>query len=132
MRTYDQVIADIDTAGHPFSNHSEYDNWADRFCYRCVHDNEQARQYCPILSAAVGGEGWPTEWTRRRAGTEPTTFEVVDTCTEFEERRRGGGPKPPVPPKPRVEVDGQLDIIDAYLDTAINELTTEPATAVTA
>lgn len=130
MRTYDQVLADVDTTEQPFSNGTEFDIWADRHCHSCVHDNEATENYCPILSAAIGGKGWPTEWTRRRAGTEPTTYEAVDTCTDFEQRRRGGGGGVPKPtPKPRVEVDGQLDIVDAYLDTAIGELTTAPAAA---
>lgn len=134
MRTYDEALADIDADNPPFSNGSEFEIWAGRHCYECVHDNANTEKYCPILSAALGGQGWPTEWTRRRAGTEPTTYEAVDTCTDFEERRHGGGdPKPRPAPKPQVQVDGQLDLIDAYLDTAIRELTTEPArTAVTA
>ena len=118
-----------DAAGErPFSNGTEWDIWADRWCYRCQHDDGSADKCCPIITVALL-EGWPKEWTRERhefttvEGT-PASYEVVDTCTEFEERRDpGDGPDPE--PEPTPVVEGQLDLIDAYLDTAIAELTPE-------
>jgi len=113
-------------SGRPFSNHTEFDIWADRYCYRCRKDNEETELYCPILGMAIAEGAWPDEWTARthawEAGGKSGSYEVVDTCTEFEERRddEGDGSEPEPPPV----VEGQLDLIDAYLDTAIGELTT--------
>ncbi len=148
MRTEDQIRADA-TDERPFSNGSEYDIWADRHCYNCVNDDADTEKYCPILNVALLGQGWPKEWTRhyvkfgaRIEGTnrvevsettadDPDGCRFVDTCTEFEERRNGGGGgDAPKPPTPQVECDGQLDIIDAYVDTAISELTPKQAEAV--
>lgn len=144
MRTEEQIRADA-ADERPFSNGSEYDMWADRHCYDCVNDDATTEKYCPILNVALLGQGWPKEWTRhyvkfgnRIEGTtrvevsettadDPDGCMFVGTCTEFEKRRDdgGGGPKPA--PKPQPECDGQLDIIDAYVDTAISELTPKPA-----
>lgn len=149
MRTEDEIRADA-ADQPPFSNGTEWDMWATRHCYECVHDNPNAdpEVFCPIITVALVGKGngpmWPTEWTRRyvrfgariegtdRVEVSDTTADdpdgclFVGTCTEFEERRDDGpGDKPePVPPP---EVNGQLDLIDAYLDTAIGELTKAPA-----
>ncbi len=154
MRTMEQIQADADDTRRPFSNSTEFEMWADDKCYECVNDtmgvaNPDPEVFCPILSAALLG-GWPKEWTRKHLkfgkrieGTtrvevsettadDPDGFEYVDTCTEFEERRNGGGGgDAPKPTPPRVECDGQLDIIDAYLDTAVAELTPNPVAAVT-
>ncbi len=131
MRTYEQIL-DTAPERRPFSNGTEFDMWADRHCYRCVNDDDATERYCPILSVALTGH-WPAEWSRTRhdfttVDGDPSFYESVDTCTDFEERRKRGrdsGPKPP--PQPRPECDGQLDIVDVYLDTAIDELTTAPA-----
>lgn len=131
MRTEEEIQASAAPGERPFSNHTEYDMWADRYCYECVNDDDATETYCPILSVALLGS-WPQEWTRARrefttVDGNPAHYDYVDTCTEFEERRKGGGgePKPPTP-KPVVQCDGQLDIVDAYLDTAIDELTAVP------
>lgn len=136
MRTEDEIQADAADES-PFSNGTEYEIWSDGYCGRCVHDNPGRNQFCPILGVAILGS-WPTEWTRAthtwEIGDKSGSYEVVDTCTEFEERRRGGrgGDGPPKPKPPVVECDGQLDIVDAYLDTALAELTPQPSEAVTA
>ena len=118
-------------SGRPFSNHTEFEVWADRYCYRCRKDSEETELYCPILGMAIAEGGWPDEWTARthtwEAGGKSGSYEVVDTCTEFEERRDDEGDDPEPEPEPPPEVEGQLDLIDAYVDTAIRELTTEPA-----
>ncbi len=139
MRTEGQIRADA-TDERPFSNGSEYGIWASRHCYDCVNDDDRTDRFCPILTVAMVGDGsgpmWPKEWTRRThtwaVGDKSGSYEVVDTCTEFEERRDGGGgDDTPKPPTPRVECDGQLDIVDAYVDTAVAELTPKPAEAAT-
>lgn len=126
MRTPDEIQADA-APERAFSNHTEYEIWADRYCWApCVHDDDATEKWCPILTTALLGR-WPAEWTRAKhefttVEGERAHYEVVDTCTEFEERRDdGGGPDPEPTPVP--EVDGQLDLIDAYVDTAIAELT---------
>lgn len=101
----------------------------------------------PILSVAMLG-GWPAEWTRhhlkfgaRIEGTDrvevtettaddPAGFECVDTCTEFEPRRDDGPGDDEPEPEPPPVCDGQLDLIDAYLPTALAELTPAPAVEV--
>lgn len=125
MRTEDEIRADA-AAERPFSNGTEFDIWADRWCWRCVHDNAEAERYCPILTVALQ-KGWPGEWTRERVPFtsvegEATFYERVETCTEFDERRGDGGDDSPEP-EPVPECGGQLDIIDAYLPVALEELT---------
>jgi len=128
MRSQDEIRNDAAAGKRPFSNRSEFDIWADRFCYECVHDDEGKEKYCPILNVAMLGEGWPAEWTRRthnwQAGEASGSYEVVDACTEFEERRDDEGDGSEPEPEPPPVVEGQLDLIDAYLDTALGELTT--------
>lgn len=129
MRSQDEIRTDAAAGKRPFSNRSEFDIWADRFCYECVHDDEGKEKYCPILNVAMLGEGWPAEWTREQVpftdikGVE-RTYERVDVCTEFEERRDERDDDPEPEPEPPPEIEGQLDLIDAYVDTAIGELTT--------
>lgn len=130
MRTLEQIRADA-AAESAFSNHSEYEIWADRNCYECVHDNPETDTFCPILSVALLG-GWPKEWTRRRV--EFTTvegklsfYEVVDTCTEFEQRPddEGGGDDDPPPDGPGpfdAEQPGQTDIFTFFAEDAISKL----------
>ncbi len=134
VRTEAEITADA-AQERPFSNHSEYEVWAERHCYECAHDDEATETYCPILGVALLG-GWPVEWTRRRhewtANGESGTYEVVDTCTEFQQRPEWPGDDdldagPPPPPEPAPECDGQLDLVDAYLPTALAEITRAPA-----
>lgn len=146
MRTEAEIRQDA-ADRRPFSNGSEYGIWADRYCWApCVHDDPDREVFCPVLSVALLGS-WPREWTRRYIkfgkpieGTnrvevsettkdDPAGLEVVDACTEFEERRDDGPDDPDPQPDPPPVCEGQLDLVDAYLDTAIGELTKEPVIA---
>jgi hypothetical protein len=139
VRSEQEIRADA-ADDRPFSNHTEYEIWADRYCWApCVHDDPDRDKFCPILSVALLGS-WPKEWTRRHirfgeriGGTDrvevhetdaadPDGIEIVGECTEFEERPDPGDEPDPEPEPPPV-CDGQLDLIDAYLDTALDELT---------
>jgi hypothetical protein len=135
MRSYEEIKADA-LPERTFSNGSEFDIWADRWCYECVHDDANQEKYCPILSVAMLGEGRPREWTTRKhewtIGDSSGSFDVINTCTEFERRpdNGGGDDEDPGPdPGPPPVHEGQLDLIDAYLDAAIGELSTAPAMA---
>ncbi len=101
--TQDEVTATAESDHRPFSNHSEFDYWAGKTCYECVHDNigagPEPEVFCPILSAAMLGN-WPSQWTRTSEGR-------VDTCTDFEQRTEDNWPPPPPPPP---EVDGQTTL----------------------
>jgi hypothetical protein len=134
VRTEDEIKADVDPK-RPFSNGTEYEIWASSHCYECVNEDfGSTDSYCPILSVALL-DGWPKEWTRQlhkwEIGDASGEYEVVDTCTEFVQRPDwpgdddpDDGPDPDPGPPPVVE--GQLDLIDAYLDTAIGELQKAP------
>lgn len=149
MRPETEITADA-ADERPFSNGTEYEIWADRHCYECVNDDPQAdpEVFCPIITVALLGKGdgpaWPKEWTRRyikfgdriegtnRVEVSETTADdpdgcmFVGTCTEFEQRPDpGDGPEPE--PEPVPDCDGQLDLIDAYLPTALAEITRAPA-----
>lgn len=133
MRTEDEIRADA-VDERPFSNGTEYDMFAGRFCYRCVNDDGMADPplHCPIitvaLSAGSGGRtAWPKEWTReRRTFTtlegKPSFYEYVDACTEFEERRDPGPGDPEPEPPPAPDVDGQIDLIEYAVERFIDEL----------
>lgn len=108
----------------PFSNGTEGFAWMGDWCYECVHNDEETELWCPILTVAILGK-WPTEWTRRQVGwtskDSSGSYEVVDTCTEFEERRDPGpddepesGPGPYDP-----EMDGQTDIFTFIVEDAL-------------
>jgi hypothetical protein len=135
VRPPEQIDADTDRDVKPFSNHTEFEIWASRYCYECVNDDTDAELHCPILGAALLG-GWPKEWTRRthtwQIGDKGGSYEVVDTCTEFVQRPEWPGDDDPgdgPPPEPVPECDGQLDLVDAYLPTALVELRKAPVTA---
>lgn len=133
MRTSEQIAADAEDRS-PFSNHSEFDYWADsgKGCYDCLHDNPATETYCPILSAAMLGN-WPKELTRRYVkfgafdkGTnrfevfettadDPDGCAFVATCTEFEERRDGEDDPEPDPEPPPVNA-GQIDMFEVFAD----------------
>lgn len=126
MRTEDQIRADA-RPGRAFSNGTEYDIWAGKYCYECVNDDPETEKYCPILSVAMLEPVTPKEWVAGKVVTQYGSYEAVESCTEFEQRRRGGdGPDDEPTPVPQPECDGQLDIVDAYLDAAIGELAKAP------
>lgn len=120
---HDTVMANAKDE-RPFSNHSEYEYWADsgRGCYDCIHDNPDVELYCPILGAALLGR-WPAEWTRRvhhwEIGGKSGDYEVADECTGFERRPDGDdGPDVPEPgPQPVAVIDGQVDMFEVFADS---------------
>lgn len=132
MRTSEQISADA-AAERPFSNHTEWEIWADagRGCYDCANDDPDRNKYCPILTAALP-KGWPAEWTRRthtwQAGDASGTYDVVDECTEFEERTHwpgdGDDPDngPPPPPAPPAVIDGQVDMFEVFTDQIVEQV----------
>jgi hypothetical protein len=128
MRTEEQIAADAADKS-AFSNGTEYEIWAGRWCYECVNDNAETETYCPILSVALLGS-WPTEWTRRRVewqiGDGSGSYEAVDTCTEFERRCEGGGDPEPTPEPPPV-IDGQVDMFEVFADQIAEQASTREA-----
>lgn len=137
MRSEEEIRADAEDR-RAFSNGTEYEMWADRWCYRCRNDNAETETYCPILSVALLG-GWPKEWTRhyvkfgayiKEAGRwevsettadDPDGSVFVDTCTEFEERRDGED-EPAPEPEPSPVIPGQVDMFEVFADQAVTEL----------
>lgn len=118
--TEDAVRATAEPNHRPFSNGTEYDIWAARWCFDCRRDDPDTERYCPILTVAVGDQAWPMEWTRRTIGEPPASYQAVDECTEFERRDDDGGDDDPddtpPPPPPAVEIDGQTDILSVFVD----------------
>lgn len=145
MRTEDEIRADA-APRRPFSNGTEWDIFADRQCYVCVHDDAETDKFCPIITVSmVGNDGqpaWPKEWTSRfiRFGApiegttrvevhettadDPNACEFVGECTEFEERRDPGpgDDEPPPDPGPPPVCEGQTDLFGYAVDRFINEL----------
>jgi hypothetical protein len=114
VRTSEQIMADAEDRS-PFSNGSEYDYWADRWCYRCRNDNEETEQWCPILSAAML-RVTPKEWTP--SGENGRVYGNYH-CSEFEERRDDGDdpdPDPEPDPGPAPPIDGQVDMFEVFAD----------------
>lgn len=114
MRAYEEIAADA-TEGRAFSNSTQYEIWADRWCYRCVHDDDETEKWCPILSVSLLGVK-PKEWT---------TLDHVYAdyqCTEFEERRDYDGDDPEPEPEPPPVIDGQIDIFEVFVDQVEQEL----------
>ena len=118
MRTEEQIRADAEPDHRAFSNGTEYEIWAGRYCYECVHDDAETEKWCPILTVALLG-AWPKEWTR---ATEPYTH--VDTCTEFEQRPDDDGPdddepEPDGPGPFDPEMPGEVDIFEVMVEQAL-------------
>lgn len=124
MRTEEEIQADAKDR-RPFSNGTEGYAWMDNWCYRCMKNDEETELWCPLLTVALLGKT-PVEWIDQTADGH----RLGDTyrCIEFEERPddgRGDDEPEPNPGPPPVD-ENQLDLIDAYLDTAIGELSTAP------
>lgn len=136
MRTEEEIQADA-TEARPFSNGSEGHAWTSNWCDECVHNDEETELWCPILSVALLGST-PKEWVeqpwkqvsgRPEGHTAPELGGKYE-CTEFKRRPNDDGDDDPAPdPEPPPEVDGQLDIVDAYLPIALAELSKAPETA---
>jgi hypothetical protein len=135
VRTEEQIQAGA-RDGRPFSNGTEGYAWMGNWCDECVHNDEETEKYCPILTVALLSKT-PAEWVEqpwgqiegRPEGELAPTLGGQYVCTEFERRRDDGDDDPEPGPEPPPEVDGQLDIVDAYLPAALAELTTVPETA---
>jgi hypothetical protein len=154
MKTYDEALA-ASTEKPAFSNGTEGYAWTGTWCDTCIYDRSarDEEKYppdpanggllgCPILAVSLM-DRTPAEWTeqpwrqikgRPEGETAPTLGEKF-TCSEYfrdPESDEDDGPddppdNAPPPEPPPVECDGQLDIIDAYVDTAISELTPKPS-----
>lgn len=133
MRTPDEIRADAEDR-RPFSNSTEYEIWAGRGrgCYDCTQDDDATEKWCPVLGAALAGS-WPKEWTRRthrwESGGKSGSYEVVDECSEFEERRdddggEDGEPDPEPDPGPPPVIEGQIDMFEVFADRIADEATT--------
>lgn len=150
MRSY-QEIQDAAKDKPAFSNGTEGYAWTGTWCDTCIYDRSarDEEKYppdpanggllgCPILAVAILGQT-PEEWSeqpwrqirgRPEGETAPALGEKF-TCSEYfrdPDIDEDDGPdnpphNPPPPEPPPIEVDGQLDLIDAYLDTALAELT---------
>ncbi len=123
MRSYDEAYAAFrDTPA--FSNSTDGEVWMGGWCERCTNDSPDMvdrGEGCPLILIALVGRT-PSEWLdqpedRQRIGDRYH-------CVEFRDRDEAG--EDPAP-HPLPQCDGQLDIIDAYVDTAISELTPAPA-----
>jgi hypothetical protein len=140
VRTEEQISAAA-RPGSPFSNGTEGYAWMANWCHECVNNDEATELWCPILTVALLGKT-PAEWveqpwqqiTGRPEGETAPVLGGTYECTEFVQRPQwpgdydpDDGPTPP--PDPAPEVEGQLDLIDAYFDTAIGELSKAPVTS---
>jgi hypothetical protein len=129
MRTETEIMADA-ADQRPFSNHTEYEIFAGsgEGCYDCVHDDPETDKFCPILTVSlIGSDGrpaWPREWTRAthrwQVGDASGSYEVVDSCAEFEERPEWGGDDPDDMPEPDPEpppvCEGQVDMFQVWAE----------------
>jgi hypothetical protein len=135
MRTETEIDADA-RPGSPFSNGTEGYAWMGTWCDECVNNDEETELWCPILSVALLGKT-PSEWIEQPWGqikgrpegeTAPSLTDRYH-CTEFVQRPEWpgrDGPDGDPPPGPVPVGEGQLDLVDAYLDTAVAELSKAP------
>lgn len=134
MRTEAEITADA-RPGRAFSNGTEFDIWASRYCYECVHDNPNAdpEVFCPILGFSLLNDATPREWVEGTVTTKYGNYQAIESCTEFQQRPEWPGDDDPdagpTPPDPAPECDGQLDLVDAYLPTALGEFLKAPVTS---
>lgn len=56
MRFFNEIMADL-KAGRAFPNGASWEHWAQFWCNGCVFEVD-----CPIVAAAMVGEGTPREW----------------------------------------------------------------------
>jgi hypothetical protein len=133
--------AEIDAAarpGSPFSNGTEGYSWMANWCDECTNNDEATELWCPILSVALLGKT-PAEWVEqpwkqikgRPEGEVAPSLGDTYHCTEFVQRPEWHDDPdgdPPPPPDPAPECDGQIDLIDVYLPTALDELRKAPVT----
>lgn len=131
MRTEVEIAANA-RPGQAFSNGTSWEIWQGNWCFRgngCINDEMGAGpegRYCPLITVALTAEprATPAEWVEGEG--------IQDyTCTEFEEDDGGNGDEEPGDPQPEpaAECDGQLDLVDAYLPAALDELLKAPVTS---
>ena len=123
MRTHDEIAADA-RPGRAFSNSTMFEIWAANACYICIHDGLGTtgdEPHCPILTAALIGDGTPQEWVEA-GGDYPWDY----TCTEFSERPDdgGGGGDPEPDPGPPPVIDGQIDMFELFVGQGLTQLPT--------
>lgn len=117
MRTYDEIAADA-REGRAFSNSTSYEIWASRRgCYTCRNDDDATEKWCPILTVAISIGKTPAEWVE----LDPDEIQNY-TCTEYDERRDGGGDDEPEPePGPPPVIEGQIDMFEVFADRIADE-----------
>jgi hypothetical protein len=130
MRSYEEAMA-ASKDEPAFSNGTEGYAWMANWCDECVNNDEETELWCPLLTVALL-QRTPVEWVEQPWGQVKgapegeTAPRLGDTyhCTEFRQRPEPGDEDDPEPePEPPPVCDGQLDLIDAYLETALAELT---------
>lgn len=128
MKTFDEAMATA-RDGSPFSNSTQWEIWADRWCYTCSKDSPELvdkGQGCPLITVALM-ERTPAEWT---AETEEDRVMARYTCSEYEERPEWPGdddpdsdPDDPDPTGPAENVPGQVDIFQVWTDQVVEQAT---------
>jgi hypothetical protein len=119
MRSYEQIMTDA-RGDSPFSNHTMWEIWADRWCYECANDSEELVDQgkgCPLIMAALMGKT-PREWT---AATEEDDMLGNYECSEFRRRPEPGDDPPPEPPPPP-PCDGQVDMFEVFADQIVEHV----------
>lgn len=131
MRSHDEIYDDA--ADEPaFSNNSEYEIWAERWCYRCKVDaafqRDETLEGCPLLTVAVMGRT-PKEFVD---AVDPREAQGDYECTEFvpDDDEDGGEDPMPVPPVPVGEMDGQVDMFEVFADQIVSEASVAEAVGV--
>jgi hypothetical protein len=131
MRTEEQITADA-RPGKAFSNGTEWEIWSARWCDRCVNNDEETEKWCPIINVALIEPLTPAEWTTTmwKPQNSDVEIEIIDACTEFEERPEWPGdddPDGPDPdPDPAPECVGQIDLIEHATDLFVEQLAAQP------
>lgn len=104
------MAADLDPPTRPgraFSNGTEYEIWADRWCDRCtVEDDFRAGTDdigCPLIIVALCTDDTPAAWMPTEPGS-PDSYE----CIDFRGRDHGPEPEPKPLPEPP-DMDGLFD-----------------------
>lgn len=121
MRTEAEIMAAA-VDQRPFSNGTEGYAWMDNWCFRCVHDDEEAEKYCPILTVGYLGKT-PAEWVEQDRGPSGLmTLGETYTCVEFDERREGDDEEEPPPPRWDPEMPGQSSIFEVFTDQFVEGL----------
>lgn len=118
MRSFEDIQADA-TDKAPFSNGTMGYGWMGEWCYECKVDGpfqrDEADEGCPLLLVAMLGRT-PKEWTDQGLQDYHCSEFVPDDHGDDD----GEDPVPPAPTGPAVDVEGQLDILGAWAQDAID------------